>query len=152
MGCSSSNFYILSVGFVHSRQRILEMATLTVIVVVVIITTAHAFVLTVSHGLLFRQPLDMRRHRCRRFTSPECHSIQRQISPYRPRAVRKRFHWRKRFHLNLTIPQQSGPPAIGITRGAANFSSCTRLLRSMRADPMKLHGSSIHGLQSDFTV
>jgi hypothetical protein len=29
------------------------MATLTV----VIITTTHAFVLTVSHGLLFRQPL-----------------------------------------------------------------------------------------------
>jgi hypothetical protein len=27
--------------------------------------------LTVSHGLLFRNPLDLRRHRRRRFSSPD---------------------------------------------------------------------------------
>jgi|HubBroStandDraft_2_1064218.scaffolds.fasta_scaffold2673609_1 hypothetical protein len=48
------------------------MATLSVIIiiVVVVISTAHALVLTVSHGLLFRQPRYLRRHRCRRFSSP----------------------------------------------------------------------------------
>jgi hypothetical protein len=38
------------------------------------VATAHALILTVSHGLLFRQPRCLRRHRCRRFrlnvTSP----------------------------------------------------------------------------------
>jgi hypothetical protein len=33
------------------------------------VTTAHPFVLTVSHGLLFRQPLFLQRHACRRFFS-----------------------------------------------------------------------------------
>ncbi len=56
VGCRSPDFYVLPVGLVHSRQRILVvMATLT-------ITTAHAFILTVSHGLLFRQPRYARRH------------------------------------------------------------------------------------------
>jgi hypothetical protein len=50
VGCRSSNFYVLPVGFVHARQGILMvMTTLPV-------TPAHTFVLTVSHGLLFRQP------------------------------------------------------------------------------------------------
>jgi hypothetical protein len=35
------------------------------------VTTAHTFILTVSHGLLFRNPLNLRRHRCRRFSSPD---------------------------------------------------------------------------------
>jgi hypothetical protein len=35
------------------------------------VTTAHTFILTVSHGLLFRNPLDLRRHRRRRFSSPD---------------------------------------------------------------------------------
>ncbi len=64
VGRGSANFYVLPVGLVHSRQRILMMTTLTV-------TTAHTFILTVSHGLLFRNPLDLRRHRCRRFSSPD---------------------------------------------------------------------------------
>jgi hypothetical protein len=35
------------------------------------VTTAHPFILTVSHGLLFRNPLNLRRHRCCRFSSPD---------------------------------------------------------------------------------
>jgi hypothetical protein len=50
-----ANFHVLPVGLVHSRQWILMMPTLTV-------TTAHALILTVSHGLLFRNPLDLQRH------------------------------------------------------------------------------------------
>lgn len=51
-----ANFHVLPVGLVHSRQWILMMpTTLTV-------TTAHALILTVSHGLLFRNPLDLQRH------------------------------------------------------------------------------------------
>jgi hypothetical protein len=57
----SPDFYVRPIGLVHSRQRILVMmATLTA-------TTAHAFIiLTVSHGLLFRQPRFARRQRRRR--------------------------------------------------------------------------------------
>jgi hypothetical protein len=61
-----ANFYVLSVGLVHSRQRILMMPTLAATV-----TTAHAFILTVSHGLLFRNPLDLQRQHRRRFSSPD---------------------------------------------------------------------------------
>src|SRR5579862_1864825 len=54
--CRSPDFYVLPVGLVHPRQWILVMmATLT-------IATAHALILTVSHGLLFRQPRYARRH------------------------------------------------------------------------------------------
>ena len=49
VGCRSSNFYVRSTGLVHSRQRILMMATLSV-------TPAHTLVLTVSHGSLFANP------------------------------------------------------------------------------------------------
>jgi hypothetical protein len=73
------------------------MATLAII----IITPAHAFVLTVSHDLLFRQPLDLPRHRCRRFfASPNVIQIS-QISPPRLRAARKRCR------MNVMNPQQS---------------------------------------------
>src|SRR6516162_8876192 len=58
----SPNLHVLPVGLVHARQRILVMTTLPV-------TPAHTFVLTVSHGLLFRQPRFVRRHGCRRFVS-----------------------------------------------------------------------------------
>jgi len=33
------------------------------------IATAHALILSVSHGLLFRNPLGLRRHGCRRSSS-----------------------------------------------------------------------------------
>jgi hypothetical protein len=49
VGCRSSNFYVRTTGFVHSRQRILMVATLPV-------TPAHTLVLTVSHGSLFANP------------------------------------------------------------------------------------------------
>jgi hypothetical protein len=52
VGRRSSNFYVLTIGLVHSRQWILVMMATTTLA----IATAHAFVLTVSHGLLFRQP------------------------------------------------------------------------------------------------
>jgi hypothetical protein len=51
-----ANFHVLPVGLVHSRQWILMMPTL------ITVTTAHALILTVSHGLLFRNPLDLQRH------------------------------------------------------------------------------------------
>jgi hypothetical protein len=50
VGCRSSNFYVLPVGFVHARQRILMVVT------TLPVTPAHTFVLTVSHGSLFRRP------------------------------------------------------------------------------------------------
>jgi hypothetical protein len=58
VGRRAADFHVLPVGFVNSRQRILVMTTTTLTV-----TTAHAFVvvLTVSHDLLFRQPLNLRR-------------------------------------------------------------------------------------------
>lgn len=54
--CGPANFHVLPVGLVHSRQWILMMPTL------ITVTTAHALILTVSHGLLFRNPLDLQRH------------------------------------------------------------------------------------------
>jgi hypothetical protein len=56
VGRRAADFYVLPVGFVNSRQRILVMAT------TLTITTAHTLVvvLTVSHDLLFRQPLNLR--------------------------------------------------------------------------------------------
>jgi hypothetical protein len=54
--CGPANFHVLPVGLVHSRQWILMMAT------TLTVTTAHALILTVSHGLLFRNPLDLQRH------------------------------------------------------------------------------------------
>src|SRR5215470_3947258 len=50
MGRRTANFYVRPARFVHSRQRILMMVSTFAV------ATAHAFVLTVSHGLLFRQP------------------------------------------------------------------------------------------------
>jgi hypothetical protein len=58
VGRRASNFHVLTIGLVHSRQRILVMMATTTLA----IATAHAFVLTVSHGLLFRQPHYGRRH------------------------------------------------------------------------------------------
>jgi hypothetical protein len=56
VGRRAADFYVLPVGFVNSRQRILVMAT------TLTVTTAHTLVvvLTVSHDLLFRQPLNLR--------------------------------------------------------------------------------------------
>jgi hypothetical protein len=54
----ASNFYVLSIGLVHSRQWVLMMMMVTTFAV----ATAHPFVLAVSHGLLFRNPLHLRRH------------------------------------------------------------------------------------------
>ena len=50
MGRRTANFYVRSIGLVHSRQWILMMMPTFAV------ATAHAFVLTVSHDLLFRQP------------------------------------------------------------------------------------------------
>jgi hypothetical protein len=58
VGRRAADFYVLPVGFINSRQRILVMAAAALTV-----TTAHTLVvvLTVSHDLLFRQPLNLRR-------------------------------------------------------------------------------------------
>ena len=61
VGRGSANFYVGPVGLIHPRQWILMMPTFAV-------ATAHALVLTVSHGLLFRQPPLLQRHLCRRFS------------------------------------------------------------------------------------
>ena len=77
VGRRTADFYVLPVGFVNSRQRVLVMpTTLTV-------TTAHTLVvvLTVSHDLLFRQPLNLRRMDYRRFASPECQFTKSVSSP-----------------------------------------------------------------------
>ncbi len=122
VGRRSPDFYVLPIGLVHSRQRILVvmMATLA-------ITTAHAFVLTVSHGLLFRQPRYGRRHRCRRFCSPfsftDCHSNSTASAARRWKSLpcdvtspqqstprrRIRPRCRKPFVMRATVPQQCAP-------------------------------------------
>jgi hypothetical protein len=58
------DLYVLPVGLVDARQRILMMATLTV-------ASTHAFVLSVSHGYLFHQPRILRRRPCGRFSAPK---------------------------------------------------------------------------------
>lgn len=57
----SPDFHVRSVGFVHARQRILVMTALAV-------ATAHSLILTVSHDLLFRQPLVCDGVQCHRLT------------------------------------------------------------------------------------
>jgi hypothetical protein len=61
VGCRAPNLHVRSIGLVHARQRILMMTTFAV-------ATPHSLVLSVSHGLLFRQPPILRRHGYRRFT------------------------------------------------------------------------------------
>jgi hypothetical protein len=60
----STNFYVLPIGLVHPGQRILVMVMMaTATTTLAAIATTHAFiVLTVSHGLLFREPRYLRRH------------------------------------------------------------------------------------------
>ena len=64
VGCRSSNFYVLPIGFVHARQMILMVMT------TFSVTPAHTFVLTVSHGCCSANPCSARRQGCRRFVSP----------------------------------------------------------------------------------
>jgi len=53
VGCCSPDFHVRSIGLVHARQWILMVMVMATFAV----ATPHALVLTVSHGLLFRQPL-----------------------------------------------------------------------------------------------
>jgi hypothetical protein len=79
------------------------------------IATAHAFVvLTVSHGLLFRQPRYLRRHWCRCFCSPIFTNINPPATPPAPAAL----------------------PAVSQTYRQARDQNI-----SARAAPMKLRGS-----------
>jgi hypothetical protein len=50
----AANFYVWSIGLVYSGQGIL----MVVMMAAFAIATPHALVLTVSHGLLFANPLD----------------------------------------------------------------------------------------------
>ena len=70
VGCGSANFYVRSIGLVHTRQWILMMMATAATFAV---ATAHALVLTVSHDSLFRQPPDVRRRECRLSKLTECH-------------------------------------------------------------------------------
>jgi hypothetical protein len=62
----TANFYVLPVGLVHARQWILVVMMMSTPLTV---ATAHALILSVSHGLLFRNPLGLRRHGCHRCSS-----------------------------------------------------------------------------------
>ena len=104
----------------------------------VAITTPHALVLTVSHGLLFRQPRYMRRRRCRRFCSPlsftDSHSNLHRIDRAPP---------------TLRVTSRALSKAAltgGFARDVAGLSSCARLLVAMRAEPMKLLGPNFRAL------
>jgi len=91
VGCRSSNFYVRSTGLVHSRQRILMMATLSV-------TPAHTLVLTVSHGSLFANP----RYFVTALMPPLVSPNFAQAPPYRLRAAlssRSEYH-----HTPVTMP------------------------------------------------
>ena len=91
VGCRSSNFYVRSTGLVHSRQRILMMATLSV-------TPAHTLVLTVSHGSLFANP----RYSVTAPMPPLVSPNFAQATPYRLRAAlssRSEYH-----HTPVTMP------------------------------------------------
>jgi hypothetical protein len=61
VGGRAANFHIRSIGLVHAGQWILVMMTTFAV------ATPHALVLTVSHGLLFANPV-LRRRDCRRFS------------------------------------------------------------------------------------
>jgi hypothetical protein len=116
------DFYVLAVGLIHPRQRILVMMT------ALTITTAHAFILTVSHGLLFRQPCFARRQRRRRLCSPSL-VTERHSNSIAPAASRPLSR------LNVTALSQSAL-IRGFVRGIANLLSCARLAASMRAEPL----------------
>jgi len=82
------------------------------------ITTAHAFVLTVSHDSMFQQHRYMRRHRCRRFCSPLLltNVTQLQRLPRRTRRLKPR------------VLSRSLPPAVS-PADAANLSLCAQPFR-----------------------
>ena len=57
VGGIASDLQVRSVGLVHARQWILVMVMMmTTATTFTAVATPHALVLTVSHGLLFRQP------------------------------------------------------------------------------------------------
>lgn len=84
----SANFYVWPVGLIHPRQWILVMPTLAV-------ATAHAFVLTVSHGLLFRQPPVHR--------NGTCAAASLQFTTLR-RTAKRRSKSSSRFRLSSPVP------------------------------------------------
>jgi hypothetical protein len=131
--CRSSNFYVLPVGLVHPRQWILVvMATLS-------IATAHALILTVSHGLLFRQPRYARRHRCRRFCSslPVTERQSNSIAKGQTSAAHRRIPLLyERHEPSAMLPSPAN------SHGAANFSSCARLFSHQNVKNRKKLGAT----------
>jgi hypothetical protein len=119
----AADFYVLAVGLIHPRQRILVMMATTLT-----ITTAHAFILTVSHGLLFRQPRFARRQRRRRLCSS---SLVTERHSNTIVAAGDRSHSR----LNVTALSRS---ALIRASSAASQTFChARVLpASMRAEPV----------------
>jgi hypothetical protein len=117
------------------------MATLTIIIIIIIIATAHALVLTVSHDLLFRQPLICGDTDAAASLRRISFNSDAKFSPYRLRAARKRRH------LYVTIPQQSG------SHQRCRKPLVMRAIVAINAHPTdEASRSNIHGLRSDFTV
>jgi hypothetical protein len=121
------DFYVLAVGFIHPRQRILVMmATLT-------ITTAHAFILTVSHGLLFRQPRFARRQRRRRLCSPSL-VTERHSNSIVPAAGRS--HSRLNVMAPVKLAPVNQPSSAASSAASQTFCHARVLSASMRAEPL----------------
>jgi hypothetical protein len=108
------------------------------------VTTAHTFVLTVSHGLLFRQPLLSATAVCRRFFSIHPKSITSA-----ERRTKFRLNVQSRYSARLLLSpsplrspiRQTGlfPGSFG--RGVQN-SSRRASHDCLRAEPMKRHDLS----------
>jgi hypothetical protein len=89
------------------------------------VTTAHAFILTVSHGLLFRQPRYVRRHRRRRFCSPSLVTERHSITAH---WLRGAILFPGEVTLNVAILSKTAL-VRGSAGGVATLSSWPRLIR-----------------------
>jgi hypothetical protein len=121
VGRGAANFNVRPIGLVHTRQWILMMmATFAV-------ATPHALVLTVSHGLLFRQPPYVPTARMPPLKLTECHcnSTHYDRKPHRSidGAKRQSSALTAARHVNLLKPQQYSPYRR-FRRGVANPSWC----------------------------
>ena len=116
------------------------MATLTV-------TTAHTFIiLTVSHGLLFRQPRFVRRQRRRRICSScvvtKRHANTVSLCPTAAHGLEK--------HFPSHVIERHAPSQTALVRGT--IRSVTKLCHarvlsaSMRAEPVMTFRLNFHGL------
>jgi hypothetical protein len=112
------------------------------------ITTAHALILTVSHGLLFRQPRYARRHRCRRFCLLPV-VTERHLNP-----IASAERAENRSCVNVISPQQCSPhrrihprchtPSVMYSVMRASFRIDAR--RTDETSRLNFHGLNIRAL------